>query len=58
MLNGYQLDGGASDVSIVEGEIERALPPNTPYYVHVTSVFAAQAERAIKPESIAWVCSA
>lgn len=52
-LNGFQLDGGASDVSAVEGEIERALPPNTPYYVHVTAIFEAQAERAIKPESIA-----
>ena len=40
-------------VATVEGEIERTMPKGSAYYVHVTSVFEAQAERAIKPESIA-----
>ncbi len=53
LYGGYQLDRGARAVPRVEGEIEGALPPDTPYYVHVTAVFEAQAERAIKPESIA-----
>ena len=53
LFSGFQLDGGARAVSTVEGEIERALPPGSAYYVHVTSVFEAQAERAIKPESVA-----
>ena len=44
---------GARDVSAVEGEIERTLPTGSAFYVHVTSVFEAQAERAIKPEAIA-----
>jgi hypothetical protein len=53
LVSGFQLDGGPRAVSAVEGEIERALPKGSAYYVHVTSVFEAQAERAIKPESIA-----
>ena len=53
LVTGFQLAGGGRAVSTVEGEIERALPQGSAYYVHVTSVFAAQAERAIKPESIA-----
>ena len=53
LFSGFQLDGGARAVSTVEGEIERAMPKNSAYYVHVTSVFEAQAERAIKPEAIA-----
>jgi hypothetical protein len=53
LATGFQLVGGARAVSTVEGEIERALPAGSAYYVHVTSVFEAQAERAIKPESIA-----
>jgi hypothetical protein len=53
LFSGLQLNGGSRAVSTVEGEIERALPPGSPYYVHVTSVFEAQAERAVKPEAIA-----
>ncbi len=53
LVSGFRLAGGARAVSVVEGEIERALPKGSAYYVHVTSVFAASAERAIKPESIA-----
>ena len=49
----FQLDRGARDVPAVESEIEHALGKSTPFYVHVTSVVEAQAERAIKPESIA-----
>lgn len=53
LAGGFQLDGGARAVSTVEGEIARALPKGSAYYVHVTSVFEAQAERAIKPEAVA-----
>lgn len=53
LFTGFQLDGGSRAVSAVEGEIERAMPKGSAYYVHVTSVYEAQAERAIKPEAIA-----
>jgi hypothetical protein len=53
LFSGFQLDGGSGSVPAVEGEIERAMPKHAAYYVHVTSVFEAQAERAIKPEAIA-----
>jgi hypothetical protein len=53
LFSGFQLTGGARAVSAVEGEIERTMPKGSAYYVHVTSVFEAQAERALKPESIA-----
>ncbi|HEY5025216.1 MAG TPA: FtsX-like permease family protein [Acidimicrobiales bacterium] len=53
LFSGFQVNGGSRAVSAVEGEIERAMPKNSAYYVHVTSVFEAQAERAIKPEAIA-----
>ena len=53
LFSGFQLDGGARAVSKVEGEIERAMPKDSAYYVHVTSVFEAQAQRAVKPEAIA-----
>ena len=53
LFSGFRLDGGSRAVSRVEGEIERALPPGAAYYVHVTSVFEAQAERAVKPEAVA-----
>ena len=53
LFSGFQLDGGARAVSKVEGEIEREMPKDSGYYVHVTSVFEAQAQRTIKPEAIA-----
>ena len=53
LFSGFQIEGGPTAVSKVEGEIERAMPKDSGYYVHVTSVFEAQAQRAIKPEAIA-----
>jgi len=51
-VSGLQLDGGSRDVAAVEAEIGRALPDLPPNF-YVTSIIAAKAERAIKPESIA-----
>ena len=53
LVTGFRLVDGARSVSTVEGEIERALPKGSAYYVHVTSVFEAQAERSVKPEAVA-----
>jgi hypothetical protein len=52
-LSGLQLDHGSRDVAAVEAEIERVLTPDSFLYFHATSIVQAQAERAIKPESIA-----
>jgi hypothetical protein len=51
--SGLQLEHGSADVAVVETEIEHALPPDTGFYIRDTSVGAAKAEQAIKPESIA-----
>ncbi len=51
--SGLQLRGGAGAVGAVEREYLALLPPGDPYYFHVTSVVEAQAEQAIKPESVA-----
>jgi hypothetical protein len=48
-----QLDGGSRDVAAAEAEIEPLLPKGFPVVFYVTSLTAAKAERAIKPESIA-----
>ena len=48
-----RLDHGSKDVAAVERELINALPPGSFYNFHVTSVFEGEAERAIKPESIA-----
>ena len=53
LASGFQVDGGARRVSAVEAEIEGLIPKNSGYYVRVTSVFEAQAERSIRPEAIA-----
>jgi len=53
-FSGLQLDHGSGDVAAVETEIEQVLPPNSGFYIRDTSVTAAKAERAIKPESIAF----
>ena len=47
------LDHGASDVPAVEREFVRALPANSTYTFHVTSVVEGALQRAVKPESIA-----
>ena len=47
------LDNGAADVAAVEREFIRALPANSTYTFHVTSVVEGALERAVKPESIA-----
>jgi hypothetical protein len=49
-----QLDGGAREVPAAEASIERILPKGLPAVFYVTSVTEAKAERAIKPESIAF----
>ena len=48
-----QLDGGSRDVAGAEAQIARLLPKGFPVVFYVTSLTAAKAERAIKPESIA-----
>jgi hypothetical protein len=48
-----QLDHGSRDVSAVEKEFIRAIPPGSSYEFHVTSGVVAQVELAIKPESVA-----
>ena len=48
-----RLDGGARDVAAAEAGIERVLPRGFPVVFYVTSLTAAKAERAIRPESIA-----
>ena len=48
-----QLDGGSKDVAAAEAQIEPLLPKGFPAVFYVTSLTAAKAERAIKPESIA-----
>lgn len=50
---GLQLDGGSSQVSTVETEVERLLPASAGFYVSVTSVTEAEAQQAIQPESVA-----
>lgn len=49
---GLQLDR-ASEVSAVETEVERLLPAGVGFYVSVSSVSEAEAQRAIQPESLA-----
>jgi hypothetical protein len=50
---GLQLAHGGRDVVAVEEEINRAVPSATLLEFHTKSVVEAQAERSIKPESIA-----
>ncbi|HYT39029.1 MAG TPA: hypothetical protein VEN99_05935, partial [Acidimicrobiia bacterium] len=52
-LSGLQLDHGSRDVAAVEPEVERALPPDTGFYIRATSGSQDKAERAVKPESVA-----
>ena len=49
---GLQLAGGSRDIPAVENELAR-LNPVLSGHLYVTSIDAAKAERAIKPESIA-----
>ncbi len=49
-----ELDGGRRDVAVAEAGIERLLPKGFPVEFYVTSLTEAKAERAIKPESIAF----
>lgn len=51
--SGLRLQGGPGAVGAVEREYLSLLPPGDPYYFHVTSVIEAEAEQAIKPESVA-----
>ena len=51
--SGLKLKGGASEVPAVERAYLKLLPPGDPYYFHVTSVVEAEAEQAVKPESVA-----
>ena len=53
-FSGLQLENHSRDVAAVETEIENALPPDTGFYIRDTSVAEAKAERAIKPEAIAF----
>jgi hypothetical protein len=48
-----RLKHGSRDVGAVERELINALPPGSFYTFHVTSVVEGEAQRAIKPESIA-----
>jgi len=50
---GLRLKGGSHSVSEVEREIVTALPPDSTYSFHVTSVVEGEVERATKPEAIA-----
>ncbi len=52
-LYSLRLDHGSADVAAVEREIIASLPAGSFYQFHETSVAEGQAERAIKPESIA-----
>lgn len=47
-----QLDRGSRDVSVVEREITKALPPDTTYSFHVNSVVASEVNRSLEPDSI------
>ncbi|MEP6660277.1 MAG: ABC transporter permease [Acidimicrobiales bacterium] len=53
-FSGLQLEHRSRDVAAVETEIENALPPDTGFYIRDSSVAEAKAERAIRPESIAF----
>jgi hypothetical protein len=48
-----QLDHGNRDVSAVEHELARLVPPGSVYEFHRTSLIEARVERVVKPESIA-----
>ena len=50
---GLRLRGGSTAVATVEREIVDALPPESTYSFHLTSVVEGQVERATKPEAIA-----
>jgi len=50
---GLRLEGGSRFVPAVEREIVNALPPDSTYSFHLTSVVKGQVERATKPEAIA-----
>ena len=50
---GLRLDTGNLAVPSVEREIVDALPPDSTYNFHLTSVVEGQVERATKPEAIA-----
>jgi len=52
-LYGLRLDGGAADVTTVEGEIFKAFPKGSYVEFHVASTTASQADRAVRPEAIA-----
>jgi hypothetical protein len=48
-----RLRHGSNDVATVESEIERILPTNLPHDFLATSIEAAKADQALKPEAIA-----
>jgi hypothetical protein len=50
---GLRLEGGSRSVAAVEREIVQALPPDSTYSFHLTSVVEGEVERATKPEAIA-----
>ena len=50
---GLRLEGGSRSVPAVEREIVNALPPDSTYSFHLTSVVEGEVERATKPEAIA-----
>jgi hypothetical protein len=50
---GLRLDGGADEVTAVEGEILKAFPTGNYVEFHVTSTSATQAAQALRPEAIA-----
>ena len=50
---GLQLQRGGADVSIVEREVDRALPTGSGFYLVDPAVIETEAQRAIKPEAIA-----
>jgi hypothetical protein len=52
-FTGLQLEHGAQDVTAVEAELVRVVPPSLPHDFTVTAILAGKADRTIKPEAIA-----
>jgi hypothetical protein len=50
---GIQTRTGSQGVPALEAELQRVLPPNDNFQVHVASLAAARTDRAIRPEAIA-----
>lgn len=50
---GLRLSAGAQGVPAVERKIVAALPPDTTYSFHVTSVVEGQVDRTVRPDAIA-----